>query len=595
MSRQSVQRSMSKSPLHPPAWAGAIGILSLFAIFFPLLVTFFYQTKEGNLGLSPVENGTKAYFFLLMTGLSILLSFFLKTGHRRFLVIQILPVLLLSLHFLLPVKWLTFSFTVAIFITALNFLSSFGKIRLQEIGTAALLYLLVFAYLGFHHLHKSFWMDEFCVGASLTEGLNFAGYSIFESQYGKGELSQIATNMYGSITSIIRYDSHPPLSESLFYIVARAFGFDLATLRVFTLTVSALTVTSGFFFLWKSESLGTAAFYSGLMLASPIILRDIGIEVRPYFLLVALTQTSVLSFYRFIQKQEKQAYWVWVLSTALNLYTHYFAVLPIAAFFVIIHSAKRTALMTVLSRGIWLVAVLVLPAVQIALYQRLVKSEWLAAPDLHLTYLGLPQINSFFVTSFPYWLILFFILAFVVNTGVRFLVRKEELTFPDLKPGPDHSLHSVPELNLKRALVVGLCVSILLLLAIDFDILRSFFKTMGERYLPGFHKNTGLYAGLLIQLTVIGFLCLFFFRFPSLRLFPIEKLAQNPLWVYSLVLVIILSISIVLFVNFSGKIYSYRNAVWLLIPLFLLMASLSDFVARNSVRWFRDFSNRGHT
>lgn len=222
---------------------GKVIVVLLSAVILPVLVNLFYNGKAENLGLSPPVSSDPVYFIVAPISVSLLLALFIKRNFR-FLLLQSLPVFIWSLSIALPESLWPALASFAIGITTLNFLN---ETRFSSLSVfATVLFVVVFGYLGWHHLDKSFWLDEFCVGASLTEGWNFAAHSFFEEAYLQGRNLPLAQTALESIHGTIRYDSHPPLSELLFYMIARAFGFDLVTLRVFAIFVSSLTVTVGF-------------------------------------------------------------------------------------------------------------------------------------------------------------------------------------------------------------------------------------------------------------------------------------------------------------------------------------------------------------
>ena len=193
----------------------------------------------------------------------------------------------------------------------------------------------------------------------------------------------------GIIKEILRdNENHPPLYYSFMYYWIKVFGDSSISVRLPSVIFGVLSIIA----IYKMAILlfnKNAALFSALILATSVYLIGLSQEARSYSLLGLLT---LISFYYFTKLVGQKSNWVsvlYVVTTLLLLYTHYYSVFILIAqniFFLTIYLLSRKD--TVLNLRKWILLQLVLfvlnlPQVYLILQASAVKGGlWLNAPGI---------------------------------------------------------------------------------------------------------------------------------------------------------------------------------------------------------------------
>ena len=176
------------------------------------------------------------------------------------------------------------------------------------------------AALRFYRLgHQGFWFDE----ANTAQLVHFS--------LGK---------MLGLIPQT---ESTPPLYYCVAWVWARAFGFGEAGLRSLSAAAGVLTVPVAYGAAAKLVSRRTGLVVAALCACNPFLIWY-SQEARSYALLVLLSALALLAFAHVLEQPKPRRLGLWVLSCALALATHYYAVVvvvPQAAWLLFEHRHNR--------------------------------------------------------------------------------------------------------------------------------------------------------------------------------------------------------------------------------------------------------------
>ena len=141
-------------------------------------------------------------------------------------------------------------------------------------------------------------------------------------------------NSIKAVIHFLKYDIHPPLHNIICNLWSKVFSFNDTSLRVLNILIGVWGVLS-VYHLAKLLFNKKVAFYAIALAALNYYLIRYSQEVRPYGLLILLSNYSFLYFVKLVKEEFtfKNSIWYVVVTTSL-LYTHYFAVFVIAGQFV---------------------------------------------------------------------------------------------------------------------------------------------------------------------------------------------------------------------------------------------------------------------
>lgn len=128
-------------------------------------------------------------------------------------------------------------------------------------------------------------------------------------------------------------DVHPPLYYAILQLCCRIFGYDGAVYHFASLLPFLLAIFVVLKVVWKKFGTEAAVVMLTLMALSENALTY-NVEVRMYSWGALFILISFLAMYDILTENKKQAYVVFSVSTLLAAYTHYFALLSVAFFYV---------------------------------------------------------------------------------------------------------------------------------------------------------------------------------------------------------------------------------------------------------------------
>ncbi|MFH1133063.1 MAG: glycosyltransferase family 39 protein [Nanoarchaeota archaeon] len=224
-------------------------------------------------------------------------------------------------------------------------------------------------------------------------------------------------------------DIHPPLYMALLHIWIRLFGISEAAVRSLSVLFGTATVLLGFLVARKLFG-QQVALLSALLLAVSPVLVYYSQEARMYALFTLTTLLSTFLFLRFLDRMAVGRSILYILGTALALYTHYFSVLLLMVhsffFLVVRHRGRSTITRWLFIQGvILLLFVPWLPALIRQLRQSL-SLVWIQRPHLSTIY---ETFSTFLGTV---WLtVLFFLLLvlFIKRAKSREVSKQQAVGF----------------------------------------------------------------------------------------------------------------------------------------------------------------------
>ena len=561
---------------------------AIFSVGIVLATSFFYHHTNYNLSLNPTYHGNIFAITSLFLCLTILTALFLSSNRLLYIILQSVPLLLIIAGYLFHELNILLIFSLVIFFSIASFCYCRPDFALIRFIFSIIFFFAIFLYLGWLHLQKPFWMDEFCVGASLTEGLTFGFFGKFEELVLNKESLLLAKSFSQTINNVMLYDAHPPLSEAVFYWIVKAFGFDLAVLRMVTIYLSAFSITYGFMFLWNHKNFQIASLYTLLMVTSPGLADFLAIEIRPYLIMLLLSQISIFAFLKTIQTPTPSSFFTWILSTVFNTYIHYFAIFLFVTFFTIILLFKKSKLSALLIQGLTIITILIVPVTQPALLQRAVHHSWLQSPQIHLTSFTWGNVVAFFQTTLSLSVLLSLSVGSIIFIGINMISKRyqsTDLTFQRTKPIPSTTNSSTFNYSYTTWLIISFITSIALFAYFDFSTLQMpfsrinevpFYQDMAKTFLFSFSPFE--LSMITFTLHLIGMICLMlvikFVR--PVGPIHIRMFSKLPTMLQALLLFIVSLLLMAIIINFAGHIYSYRNAIFLLVSLYLFVAGLTN-------------------
>lgn len=159
----------------------------------------------------------------------------------------------------------------------------------------------------------------------------------------EAQSASLAGEDFSSLFDALRHDGHPPLYYFLLGIWADLFGDSDFALRAFSGFLSCLVIVMTWFafrmHMGKRESLIAAS----LIAASPFSIRY-ATEVRMYSLLIFLLLCTYLNFYRATQNSKSKSKFLYALTLACLLLTHYWSLFFVLVVIIsLLTKAKRSS------------------------------------------------------------------------------------------------------------------------------------------------------------------------------------------------------------------------------------------------------------
>jgi len=130
--------------------------------------------------------------------------------------------------------------------------------------------------------------------------------------------------------TVINFDVHPPLYHTLLWLWYRIAGFSEFTGRSLSAVTGSLGVLC-LYFLGKVMYNREAGLYAAIAGSMNVFLIFYSQEVRSYSLLFLLTAVSFTFLFMFIRLRKTNSLVLYILSTVLMVYTHYFSFFILAA------------------------------------------------------------------------------------------------------------------------------------------------------------------------------------------------------------------------------------------------------------------------
>src|SRR5205807_896252 len=213
------------------------------------------------------------------------------------------------------------------------------------------------AALRFYRLgHQGFWFDE-------------------------ANTAQLVHVSLGKMLGLIPHtESTPPLYYGVAWVWARGFGYGEAGLRSLSAVAGVLTVPVAFAAGAKLVSRRCGVVVAALCACNPFLIWY-SQEARSYALLVLFSALTLLSFAYVLERPSPGRVAAWVISCALALATHYYAVVVVApqAVWLLLRRRRDRSVQT----GLGLVALCGLALIPLALSQHSTGHDsWIAKSDL---------------------------------------------------------------------------------------------------------------------------------------------------------------------------------------------------------------------
>ncbi|MDP2728455.1 MAG: glycosyltransferase family 39 protein [Dehalococcoidia bacterium] len=242
--------------------------------------------------------------------------------------------------------------------------------RWTRLGLLAL-FLLAFALRVYRLDFQSIWVDEgFVVDLASRSFQELVSVWSISPQEGYASLSRLGVDLTGLAAET---DIHPPLYYFLIHFWLPLAGRSEFALRFLSVFFGSLTIPLVFILGKRLVNSRVAFLASAISALSPFYL-DFSQQVRMYTLVTFLAVLSMYSFYRAFEDRRRIYLVVYALSTALALYTHYFAITVVLVQAVLIVARATRNREPARLLGLWLAtqsgaALLLLPWVPFALRQ----------------------------------------------------------------------------------------------------------------------------------------------------------------------------------------------------------------------------------
>jgi len=245
---------------------------------------------------------------------------------------------------------------------------------------------------------------------------------------------------FAEIWHYTRLDVNGPLYYFLLKIWSMIFGHDVTALRSFSILCGVGVIIVGFFLTRKLFGQKTAWFALPLLTLSPMLVRY-GTEMRTYVLTTLLIFAAIWALAVAAEKNQRKAWLLFGVLASLAAWSHYYAVLPLAAGFAWFMATRwqkgkkiGANLCTVFDKNVLLslglAFVLFLPWLGTMIWQiGVVQSAgfWIAPISFRtlgnffgelLVYLGFDDLKSWWMLGALVWIILAVLLAMKVWRSV---------------------------------------------------------------------------------------------------------------------------------------------------------------------------------
>jgi uncharacterized membrane protein len=174
--------------------------------------------------------------------------------------------------------------------------------------------------------------------------LRFVGIGHQGFWFDEGNTALLVHFSPGKMLGLIpKSESTPPLYYCVAWVWARIFGYTEAPLRSLSAVLGVATVPVAFAAGAKLISRRAGLIAAALVACSPILIWY-SQEARSYEMLAFLASASLLAFAHARENPTPRALAAWVITSALALATHYYAVLivvPEAVWLLAIHRRRR--------------------------------------------------------------------------------------------------------------------------------------------------------------------------------------------------------------------------------------------------------------
>ena len=543
------------------------------------------------------------YILQIYILLSLLAASFLPSYEKRrvkFILRQCAVIPFLCLGFYLSFGIDEFAFItlgLLLFWNLNNFLSAIGvhienRALLRESLCIFFLSILTISILGQRNLEKDYWIDEYATLSVLAKSYDLKDINTVTELHNNnalhgGEL-QADSSPLRAVADVISSDNRPPFADLVYLLFGQAFGLHLAVLRIVSMLIATLSVILFYRLLrCETDSSMLALLFSLLLIFSGVIIRHYGVEVRNYSVNVLLCVTTLYTYRRYQKSQETRYLKIWACSLALACWTHYFMLIfsiamGIYALSMRKHLPSRQALYLALLASFALIYALLFPA----LYQRLTWNPWLEdSKSIHtlsqgdfMSLLHPGLLTAFAAEQFPdaaSYIPAFFSLAlhylFLISIATSILYGVTFYFYKSVRKEKDSSRkEGTPGLS-SLAFYLSL-----FLISISIHLLL--YSALKEEY-----KRDIFYKGSIIHLTDHIFPYYVIFSILVLTFILLYNYAKNKKESSILrqekgssffaILLCFLFLSMYFVINVAGNnIYTHRNAMFLLIPVYALLA-----------------------
>lgn len=157
---------------------------------------------------------------------------------------------------------------------------------------------------------------------------------IFDQNFWGDEAFSIRLSKLNFISMIqaTAEDVHPPLYYAILQVFCRIFGYGGEVFHLASLLPFLIAIVLTLKVVWKEFGTEAAVIMLTLMTLTENALTY-NVEVRMYSWAALFIYVSFLAMYRILMHNEKKAYVVFSVFTLLAAYTHYFALLSVAFFY----------------------------------------------------------------------------------------------------------------------------------------------------------------------------------------------------------------------------------------------------------------------
>ncbi|MCW7469823.1 glycosyltransferase family 39 protein [Leptospira kanakyensis] len=555
-----------------------------------------FQVIDSRFTLDKVSYGSNSNFnsfAVLYLIISVVLSFFLPRDKFIFLGLQVvfLPIYfsIHSLIFGLGLGALILGFLI-VFVSAIHFFGcndfEFKFERDQSLYFVTyLIFCLTVVMLGILNLSKLYWMDEYCVGASLVDGMMFMGYDKYAGLQSASGIITVTKTFSDVLANVMVYDSHPPFSEAIFYFVSKAFGLHLGILRLVSMILGATIVSFFFFILVRYAGYIAGIISSFLLLLSPDLIQYFGVEVRAYIFSMLFSLLIIHYFFKSINSGSGNDFFLWIVFSVFHIYNHHFGiflVLTIFGFSIVLPERKRFL------NGFYLIGLFSFPLLQVIIFQKYAKKEWLSLSNLHMSKIGLKEILDFFnqFSGINSNVVSVVILFSLIALSIYGLSKLKIESIENLSKGEIRLIDS----NSGNEKMKGI-IWLMIVFFVPIFLFREF-----NGYLKPFYKQIAVndkysFRDLLDYILIFQYFAYFLLYglyFFNLKFIGVEKpnRFRLPLVTLNSFIFVIAAFLVIVVVNSTAKIYTFRNVIFLVIPIIYVLALSIDSISRKIITHF---------